>query len=748
MEKNFATRSVDRFDGRLKVTGRALYPADHAVPNVCYGYLLQSSIAKGRIQLMDVTAAQNSPGVLAVFTPFNPLKIYAPLTGSDEGANSGDFLPLLQNTAVFYFGQTIGLVVAESFEAARDAARLVKTVYQTQPAVVDMQAGMDKAYAPGSVGGMDATVAVLDEGVSSIDSVLREAEVSVSATYNSPIENHNPMEPHATLAVWNGDRLTIYDATQWVQGQQRNLAAVLGIDEADVRVLCPFVGGAFGCKGSMWMHSPLTAAAARVLNRPVKTVLTREQMFTSVGHRPSVRQIVTLGATKQGTLTALKHEAYSSSSRVKFFTEAAAHRTSLALYKSPNILVSHRIVPLDYAPGTFMRAPGVAPGMFALESAMDELAVKLGLDPVELRLRNYATVDPVQKLPWSSKHLDECYRVGADKFGWPRRNLQPRSTRDGDWLVGHGMATALYPAHRRLAEVKVRFQSDGNVSVSSATHDLGTGMYTVLAVVASEELGIPIERIRPYLGDSGLTTSPGAGGSTSTASVSPAVMPAIEAAKKKLISVAISGPKSPLFGMKADQVSYDGGILRAGGKSVPFEAVLSALDRSAVEGSGSASPGEEEHQYGFLSFGAQFCEMRVNEWTGEARVSRFTSVMDAGTIVSQKTARSQVIGGIVFGIGMGLLEATKVDPNNGWITNRNLAEYLVPTNADIPHIDVEFLNFPDTTFNPLGVRGIGEIGIAGVPAAIANAIYNATGIRVRDLPITPESLLVEQKGLV
>jgi xanthine dehydrogenase YagR molybdenum-binding subunit len=497
----------------------------------------------------------------------------------------------------------------------------------------------------------------------------------------------------------------------------------------------------------MWMHSPLTAAAARVLNRPVKTVLTREQMYTAVGHRPTVRQIVTLGATKQGDLTAVKHEAYSSSSRVKFFAEAAAHRTSLALYKSPNILVNHQVVPLDFAPGTFMRAPGVAPGMYALESAMDELAAKLGVDPVQLRLRNYATADPVGKLPWSSKHLDECYRIGADKFGWSRRSQEPRTNRDSDWLVGHGMATALYPAHRSHAEVKIRFQSDGNVSVSAATHDLGTGMYTVLAVVASEALGIPIERIRPVLGDSALTPAPVAGGSQSTASVTPAVVAAVDAAKKKLISVAVSATKSPFAGLKASDVSYVNGALQASGKSVPFEGVLSALDRSAVEGSGSASPGEEEHKYGFLSFGAQFCEVRVNDWTGEVRVTRFTSVMDVGTVINQKTARSQVIGGIVFGIGMGLLEATKVDPNNGWIANRNLAEYLVPTNADVPHIDVEFLNIPDTTFNSLGVRGIGEIGIAGVPAAIANAIFNATGTRVRNLPITPESLLVEMKGM-
>ena len=740
-------QSIDRVDGKLKVTGRARYSGDHSLPGLCYGYLLQSSIAKGKIQSMDVSAAKSSPGVIAIFTPFNPLKIYSPAQAGEEGMISGDVIPLLQDPTVDYFGQTIGFVVAETFEQARDAARLVKTEYQMEPAIVELQAGLGQAYAPKSVSGMSATVSILGDGVTSIDEALRSAQVLVSATYNSPIEHHNPMEPHAATAMWNGDQLTIYDATQWVQGQQRNLAAVLGVDEANVRVLCPFVGGGFGCKGSMWMHSPLTAAAARVLNRPVKTVLTREQMYTGVGHRPSVRQTVTLGATRQGELTAVKHEAFSSSSRVKFFAEAAAHRTSLALYKSPNILVTHEVVPLDFAPGTFMRAPGVAPGMFALESAMDELAVKLGVDPVELRLRNYATIEPVHKLPWSSKHLDECYRVGADKFGWSRRNPEPKSTRDGDWLIGHGMATALYPAHRSYAEVKVRFQSDGNVSVSSATHDLGTGMYTVLAIVASEALGIPVERIRPVLGDSGLTPAPVAGGSQSTASVSPAVVAAADSATKKLISLAVSSPKSPFSGVKTSDVSYANGMLQAGGKSVSFESVLSGLDRSAVEGSGTASPGEEEHKYGFLSFGAQFCEVRVNEWTGEARVTRFTSVMDVGTVVNQKTARSQVIGGIVFGIGMGLLEATKVDPNSGWIANRNLAEYLVPTNADVPYIDVEFLNIPDTTFNSLGVRGIGEIGIAGVPAAIANAIFNATGTRVRDLPITPESLLVEQKGM-
>jgi xanthine dehydrogenase YagR molybdenum-binding subunit len=742
MTTPFTGQTVDRVDGKLKVTGRALYAADHPVENLCHGYLIQSSIPRGAIASMDVTEAQASPGVLAIFTPFNPLKLYMPL-GQGEGAISGDFMPLLQNPEIHYFGQTIGLVVAESFEQARDAAALVKVDYQTQPAVIDVDAGLGQAYAPKSVNDLGATVTVLADGVSSVDAALGEAEVSVSGTYSNPIEHHNPMEPHATTALWNENRLTIYDATQWVQGQQRNLAAVLGVDEADVRVICPFVGGGFGCKGSMWMHSPLTAAAARVLNRPVKTVLTRGQMFTAVGHRPIVKQTVTLGANRDGTLAVIKHEAVSSTSRVKLFVESAAHRTSLALYKAPNIQVSHRVVPLDVAPGTFMRAPGVAPGMFALESAMDELAVKLGMDPVELRLRNYATVDPNKKLPWSSKHLDECYRVGAEKFGWSERHSEPATARDGDWLVGTGMATALYPAHRSKAEAKLRLEADGTASISSATHDLGTGMYTVLAIVASQSLGIPVNRIRPVLGDSALSLSPVAGGSQSTASVGPAVLSAVESAKKRLIAAAIAGQQSPLFGMKADQVAFENGELRAGAKSIPFAQVLAALGRASIDGSGTASPGEEEHQYAFLSFGAQFCEVRVNQWTGEARVSRFTSVMDIGTVVSSKTARSQVIGGIVFGIGMGLLEATQVDPRSGWIANRNIAEYLVPTNADVPKINVELLNFPDTVFNPLGARGIGEIGIAGVPAAIANAVFNATGKRVRDLPIRPESLLPE-----
>jgi xanthine dehydrogenase YagR molybdenum-binding subunit len=740
MNTAFQGLNRDRFDAKLKVTGRAKYTGDNDVANMAFAYLIQSSISRGQIRSFDLAAAEDSRGVIGIFTPFNSLKLYRPL-GREEGGISGDAIPLLQDTQVHYFGQTIGLVVAESFEQARDAAALVKVIYEPKAAVVTLESGMAKAYQPHHVDHEPATWSILESGASSIDDILRQAEVSIAQEYTNPIEHHNPMEPHATVAVWQDDRLTIYDATQGVGGQQRDLAAVLGIDHDHVHVICPFVGGAFGCKGSMWMHSPLTAAAARVLNRPVKTILTREQMYSATGHRPTVLQRIELGASRDGVLRAVKHEAFSSTAVIKEFIEPAAHRTSRYLYKSPNILVSHRLVPLDIAPGTAMRAPGEATGMYALESAMDELAVKLGIDPIQLRIKNHAEIYPGKNVPFSSKHLLECYQRGAESFGWAKRNPKPGMTKDGDWWIGQGMATALYPAYRNGASAKIRLQADGYVTVSSATQDLGTGMYTVLAIVGAQSLDIPYERVRAVLGDSALPPAPGAGGSQSTASVGPAVVAAAELAKKKLIEVAAKDQNSPFHGAKPEDLSYVSGEIRANGRSLPFDQLLGALGRSAIEATGSAAPDEEAHKYGFSSFGAQFCEVKVHALTSEVRVNRFSSVMDVGTVVSEKTARNQIIGGVVFGIGMALLEGTQYDARTGWIANRNIAEYLVATNADVPAIGVEFINRPDLQFNPIGARGIGEIGITGTPAAIANAVYHATGKRIRQLPIRPEHLL-------
>jgi xanthine dehydrogenase YagR molybdenum-binding subunit len=740
MSTSIIGKPQDRIDGKLKVTGQAMYAGDHQAENLAFGYLLTSTIARGSIEAMDTGAAERSSGVEAVYTPFNPLKLYHGLEQS-EGAMSGEILPPLQDQKILNYGQIIGLVVADSFEQARDAAALVKTRYDAQDPVASWEKGIQHQFTPDTVGEEKATIKILAAGVQSIDDALRASPVLMDATYTEPIYHHNPMEPHATTAVWQGDRLTIYDATQGVIAHRLNVAAVLGIDVDMVRVICPFVGGAFGCKGSMWMFSPLTAAAARALNRPVKTILTREQMFTLVGHRPALIQHLTLGANQDGTLRAVKHDVQSTVSFSKFFVEAAAHRTSRLLYKSPNIEVNHTLVPWDVGGPTFMRAPGCAPGMFALECAMDELAVKSGIDPVELRIKNDSDLYPGRNVPWSSRHLVECFQLGAEKFGWSKRISDPGTVREGDWLIGMGTASALYPAHRNKASAKVRLQADGTAQVSSATQDLGTGTWTVLAIVGADSLELPIEKIRTELGDSALPPAPTSGGSTSVSSVTPAIQKAAESAKKKLIQLAIKDKKSPFAGMKIEDVVYRDGQLVGGGKSVDFGSVLSATGRGSVEATEMAAAGEEEEKYAFHSFGAQFCQLKVNRWTGEIRIQRITSVMDIGTVINMKTARSQILGGVVFGIGMALLEGSILEEKTGRYANANFAEYLVATNADIPEVDIHFVIKPDTIFNPLGARGIGEIGITGMPSAIANAVYNATGRRIREFPIRPESLL-------
>jgi xanthine dehydrogenase YagR molybdenum-binding subunit len=743
MSEEVLGKAHDRLDGPLKVTGALRYSGDQQLANLAYGFLLTSTVARGEIRMMDVSEAEKEPGVVAIYTPFNSLKLYHGLTQA-EGANSGEIDPPLQNNKIRYYGQIIGLIVAESFEQGRDAAALVKVDYTPEQPVTTWEAGLKHAFPPAAVDGQPPKVAILGDGVSSIDAVIQKAGIVVDQTYTEPIYHHNPMEPHATTAVWQGNRLTTYDATQFVPGQQRNVAAILGVNEDDVRVICPFIGGGFGSKQAVWTHSPLTAAAARALNRPIKTILTREQMFTLTGHRPALIQQITLAANEAGILQAVKHDVHSTVGFAGIYIEAAAQRTSRFIYKSPNIQVNQILVPLNVGAPTSMRAPGESPGMFALECAMDELAVKLDMDPIELRMRNYSEFYPGRNAPYSSKTLSEAYRLGAERFGWSRRDPKPGSTKNGDWLVGMGMATAVYPAHRSRSSAKVRLQADGTAQVSLATEDLGTGMWTVVAIVGAQSLGLPIERIRPEIGDSALPPAPVAGGSQSTASVSPAILKAAESAKVKLIQVAVHDANSPFYGMT--DVSYDSGQLIGGGKREEFATVLNAIGRGAVEATESVASGDEQKKYAFYSFGAQFCEVEVNQWTCEIRVKRVTSIIDIGAVVNPKTARNQIIGGIVFGIGMALLEGSHLDEATGRYANANFADYLVATNADVPYIDVQFIGQPDTIFNPIGVRGAGEIGVTGTPAAIANAVYNATGRRVRDFPITLEKLLVAPDG--
>jgi xanthine dehydrogenase YagR molybdenum-binding subunit len=718
--------SVNRVDGRLKVTGGAKYAADQPAAGVVHGYLVLSTIAKGSIQSMDVAGALASAGVLAVYTPFNSLPLTVP-----RGANA-NYVPL-QDNVVRHYGQIIGLVVAETFEQAAFAASLVQVGYAPQAGRVSFVDELPNATA-------QPPTDILASGVASIDDALAASEVTVSGTYAQLPKHHNAMEPHATVAVWQDNHLTAYSGAQAPISHAGNIAIALGLDRSQVHVVSPHVGGGFGNKASTWTHDLVAAAAARALNRPVKLVLTRAQTFTITGHRSAVQQSVTLGASRDGTLTALKHDAAASLSASGWTFESGPATTSRLLYQATNLHVGQKVVTMDWPPSTVMRAPGEESGSFALESAMDELAGALGMDPVALRMKNYATVYPGLGIPWSSKHLDECYQVGVQKSGWALRNPVPRSVVDGDWLVGMGMSTAVYPAFRFPATVRVRLQADGTASIASATADLGTGMWTVLSILGADNLGIPLDRIRPDLGDSALPNNTGAFGSSSTAGVSSAAVAAAGSVKQALIQLAVSHDGSPFAGMDPASLSYQDGFVVGAGQRVAFADLLAATDTSFVEGSGNDSGGDAS-KYAFHSFGAHFVEVRVNRFTGEPRLSRITTVVDTGRIVNLKTARSQIIGGVIFGIGHAMTEAALVEPGTGRIANTNLVDYIVPVHLDVPPIDVTFLDHPDTIFNPVGVRGIGELGTVGSAAAIANAVFNATGVRIRELPITLDKLL-------
>jgi xanthine dehydrogenase YagR molybdenum-binding subunit len=739
-------KPLARVDGRLKVTGGARYAADQPAKNAAHAFLVTSRIGRGRIANIDVAEAERASGVVAIFTPKRGLKLYNVGNNFMEGSIAGEnFLPL-QNDKVLYYGQTIGLVIAETFEEARFAASLVRIKYEEQPVVASWAAAKAGIYQPAQVDFQPARISRTETGVADVKSAFDAADVKVNATYSTPIGHHTTIEPHATVAQWDGDHLTLYNCSQWMTGQQKTMAELLGLPIEQVRVVCPFIGGGFGSKATIWMHAALVAAAARQVGRPVRIALTREQAFTSNGHRPATIQTLQIGATKDGNIRALRHLTTSTSSEVHEFVEPAAHRTSLNFYQIPNVEVSHQLAPLNVGAPTWMRAPGEAPGMFALECAMDELAWALKMDPVELRLANYAETDLHKKTPFSSKHLRECYAAGAEKFGWASRHPDVRAARDGDWLVGVGMASSYYPGYRFPSTARVRVLADGTVLVSSATHDLGTGMYTIMCQVTADSLGVPVDRIRSELGDSSLPPAAIAGGSMSTASVMPAVKAAAEAVRKKIIGLAVKDVKSPLKGLVPEQVSVENGRLIAGEKAELLVNVIQRSGMAAVEATETSKPEADASKYSFYSYGAQFAEVRVHALTGEVRVSRFVSAMDVGRVLNPRTARSQVIGGVVWGIGMALTEESILDPKTARYITGDLGAYHVPVNADIPKIDVWFTDQPDMNFNSLGVRGVGEIGITGVAAALANAVYHATGQRIRELPITPDKILVSPKA--
>lgn len=725
---------INRRDGRLKVTGRARYAAEFPVEGLAHAVLVQSTIAAGAIVAINGEVAAREPGVLGVITPENALRLRLGRAGPQVLT-----APLLQNRDVLYNGQHVALVVADTLERALAAAGRVRFEYRQGEALTVMDQALEGAVVPRNFRNGERPP---DSRRGEPDAAFAAAPVRIEATYTTPVEHHNPMEPHATIAAWDGDRLTVWTATQGISATQGALAALFGIDPQAVRVICPYVGGGFGCKGSTWPPATLTAMAARMVGRPVKLVLTREQMFTSNGYRPRTIQRIKLAADQSGRLLALRHEGFSQMSQPALgeFVEPVGLASEM-LYACPNVAVSHRIVPLHQGLPTYMRAPGEASGVFALESAMDELAARLAMDPLELRLANYAETDPHTGKPFSSKKLRECYEQAAAAFGWNRRNPAPRSMRDGNWLVGYGMASATYPTNRRPARAAVRLGADGIAVIRSGTQDLGTGTYTVMAQVAADALGLAVSRVRVELGDSRLPTAPVSGGSSTVPSVAPAVEAACHALRAQLIDMAIDDPRTGWSGLASDALRFENGVVVGPDRRVGAGELLARANRAFIEAEAESGPGAERDAYALHAFGAQFAEVRVDALTGEIRLARYVGAFDAGRVLNAKTARSQLIGGITFGVGMALLEKTAIDAETGRIVNANIAEYLLAVNADIPPIQAILIPNDDRAGNPVGVKGIGELPMVGVAAAIANAVWHATGVRVRDLPIRIEDLI-------
>ncbi|HEX6536476.1 MAG TPA: xanthine dehydrogenase family protein molybdopterin-binding subunit [Gemmatimonadaceae bacterium] len=731
---------MDRTDGRLKVTGGARYAAEFPLPGLVHVVMVTSTIAKGRVRRMDTAAAERAPGVLAVLGPAN-----APRLAEWKSANTSqaDRPPsrvptLLQDDRVHYNGQPIGLVIADTFEHATAAASLVRVQYDEQKPDLDVATAPrvpGEAVHPTGAEPKTTTRGDVAKG-------LAAADVTVEHTYTTPLENHNPMEPHNTVAVWEGDRLTLYDSTQGIFNVRNGVAKAFGIPSEHVRVVSYFTGGGFGSKGGPWSHVFLAAMAAKHVNRPAKLFLTRRQMFGPVGGRPLTIQRVALGAKRDGTLTAIRHTSLSNTSTLENWLEPSAVQTRM-LYDAPNTMTDHDLVMLNVGSPTFQRAPGEATGTFALESAMDELAVALAMDPIELRLKNYAERDPQSGKPFSSKSLRECYRVAAERFGWSRRDPKPRSMRDGRWLVGWGMATATYPARQSPASALARLLPDGSALVRAGTQEIGCGTYTIMTQIAADALGLPPDRVRFELGDTEMPPTPLSAGSMTASSTGPAVHLAATTLREKLVAMATGDAASPLHGApERDVRTADGRLFLAGApeKGETYAALLARHGARPVEARVDARGAEEQHQYSMHSFGALFAEVHVDEDLGRVRVPRVVGAYGGGRILNAKTARSQIIGGVVWGIGMALMEETRVDPRTGRYVNADLAEYHVPVNADVGSIDAIFVDEHDPIVNPIGVKGLGEIGITGVAAAIANAVHHATGKRVRELPITVEKL--------
>jgi xanthine dehydrogenase YagR molybdenum-binding subunit len=715
-------KDMDRVDGHLKVTGRAPYAYEvkqGAKP--LYGWVVDAGIAKGRITGLDTRAAEKSPGVVLVMTYRNAPK-QAPYSaeGQDRFARPR---PQLSDDQVQYHGQPVAFVVAETLEQARAAALLVRVAYAAEKGDYELRANLAKAQKPRGSQGREPDSAVGDF-VHGFDG----AAVKIDATYTTPFHIHAQMEPHASLAWWEGDRVIVHCSSQLLESAQKCVAHTLQIPEENVRIVSRYIGGGFGGKLPIYGDAILAAMASRQLGRPVKTALTRQQMFHITTHRSDTIQRVRLGATREGVLVAIGHEAWSHSARFDDFYEFAANQTR-SLYAAPNRMTQHRAVKLDLPVSDSCRAPGEAVGLLALECAMDELAYELRIDPVELRLRNEPREDPERHVPYSTRQLVRCLMEGARRFGWSHRNFEPGQVREGRWLVGMGMCATTRGNHLRPAQCKVILKNDGTLPAQMSMTDIGTGSYTVFTQIAAEMLGLPPSKVSMQLGDSDFPPTAGSGGSFGAASAGSALYDACENLREKLAQSA---------GIDPAQARFDGGKVSGAGKTANLAALAGA---SGVQAEGEIRPGEMDHKYSQQAYGAQFAEVAVDTGSGEVRVRRMLGVFAAGRILNAKTAHSQAIGGMIWGIGNALHEEAVVDARHGFFVNHDLAEYHVPVHADIPAIEAVFLPEVDDKTNPLKIKGVGELSISGAGAAVANAIFNATGARIRNYPLTLDKIL-------
>jgi xanthine dehydrogenase YagR molybdenum-binding subunit len=731
-------------DGPLKVTGTAKYTSDFHFPGQLYAVPVEATIANGRLVKLDTSAAEKMPGVRAIFHRENIGKIFRSTLGPGFAGITDERRPPFEDDVIRYYGQYIALAVADTFEAAKAAADAVRATYQKDKPNVETELKADDE--PQVVETTFAPTNRLQSERGKAEEAFASAPVKLDQTYVTPSETHNPIELHATTAIWEGQNLTIYDSTQGVVNFRGVLAQMFGLPKENVRIISKFLGSGFGGKLFPWSHSPLAVAAARQLGKPVKLVVSRKMMFQTVGHRPRTQQRVRLGATPDGKLVSLQHDYVNHQGMLDGYHEDCGEATPF-LYSVPNLRVAFGRAKRNVGSPTSMRGPGAVPGLYATESAMNELADQLKMDPVKFRILNEPKIDESSGLPFSSRHLLECFELGGEKFGWSKRTREVGSMKRDGLTLGWGMASCAWIAARFDASANMQLRDDGTARVGCATQDIGTGTYTILAQLTSQKTGVPLNKVEVALGDTSLPEGPISGGSMATGSIVPAVFAAADSAIASLLSVATTTPGSPFKERKTEELGFEGGrvFVKADGpgKGVPFADLLQRANLRLVSGTGKSDStfGNPAPKFSTHSFGCHFVEVTWQPEIARLRVSRVVSVIDAGRILNPLAGRNQIEGAVVMGIGMGLFEHTTYDPQNGAPINSNLADYVVAVNADAPNIEVHFLDYPDKEINELGARGIGEIGLAGMASAITDAVHHATGVRVREIPVKLEDLL-------